>query len=70
MEKREAAHGQMVARQTVIETDLKKEMEGLRVSLASARTGSKAESEMYQETLEKFSQQVRTLQSNVLDCIS
>ena len=58
MEKKEAAHAQMVTRQSVIETDLKKEMEGLRVSLASARTGSKAESEMYQESLQKFSQQV------------
>ena len=61
MEKKDALHDQVLTRQTSVENDLKRELEVLKNRLASARTGSKAESEMYQETLEKFSQQERCI---------
>ena len=52
-------------RQLSIETQLKKEVEAAHAKLASARLGFKAESEMFQESVERLGQQDRTIQVKI-----
>ena len=61
MEKKETLHSQIVDRQLGIESELKKEVEAAHAKLSSARLGFKAESEMYQESVEKLSSQERII---------
>ena len=61
MEKTEHKHKQILDRQLAIEKDLKKEVDSLQSKLSSTNLGFKAESEMYQESLQKFSQQERCI---------
>ena len=61
MEKKETLHTQILDRQLGIESELKKEVETAQAKLSSARLGFKAESEMYQESVEKLSSQERTI---------
>ena len=61
MEKKETLHSQILDRQLGIESDLKKEVEAAQAKLSSARLGFKAESEMYQESVEKLSSQERII---------
>ena len=61
MEKKETLHSQILDRQLGIESDLKKEVEAAQTKLSSARLGFKAESEMYQESVEKLSSQERII---------
>ena len=61
MEKKETLHNQVLGRQLSIETDLKKQVEAAHNKLASAELGIKAESEMYQESCEKFAHQERCI---------
>ena len=55
----------MQDRQLSIETQLKKEVEAAHAKLASARLGFKAESEMFQESVERLGQQDRTIQVKI-----
>ena len=61
MEKTDNKHKQILDRQLTIEKDLKKEVDSLQSKLSSTNLGFKAESEMYQESLQKFSQQERCI---------
>jgi len=61
IEKKEATNKQILERQLAIESDLKREVENLQGKLQSAKMGFQAESEMYQESLEKFAQQERCI---------
>jgi len=61
VEKKETTNKQILDRQLSIENDLKKEVENLQSKLQSAKMGYQAESEMYQESLEKFAQQERCI---------
>ena len=61
MEKTDNKHKQILDRQLGIEKDLKKEVDSLQSKLSSTNLGFKAESEMYQESLQKFSQQERCI---------
>ena len=68
MEKKESLHNQLLARQLSIETDLKKEVDAVQNKLASARLGFKAESQMYQEKVERFAQQERCINQLEAKC--
>ena len=57
MAKKETLHNQILDRQRSIESDLKRELDVAHNKLTSARLGFKAESEMYQDSLERFAQQ-------------
>ena len=61
MEKTDNKHKQILDRQLAIEKDLKKEVDSLQSKLSTTNLGFKAESEMYQESLQKFSQQERCI---------
>ena len=60
MAKKETLHNQILDRQRSIESDLKKEVDAALNKLNSARLGFKAESEMYQDSLERFSHQEKS----------
>lgn len=61
VEKKDNKHKQILERQLTLEKDLKKEVDSLQSKLSSTNLGFKAESEMYQESLQKFSQQERCI---------
>jgi len=68
MAKKETLHNQILDRQRSIESDLKKEVDAAHNKLNSARLGFKAESEMYQDSLERFSHQERCISELEAKC--